>query len=78
LGGVATAAFGGSTPAVNTGGTSTSSGGNAQVPNNINLKIELHGGRMDDPGTIAVITKGIKSFVTQNNGQLVATEVVGA
>ena len=51
-------------------------GGGGQSGNPISVTIQLQGGNLNDPGTIAVIGKSLNKFVATNNGAAVMTNIV--
>jgi hypothetical protein len=66
---------------VSGGGEASSSSSAASSPTQpqqvTNVNVMFQGGSLSDPGAIAVIMKGITKQVSQNNGQVIVTNVAG-
>jgi hypothetical protein len=70
---------GGGSAGASSGSSSVSSQAGQSSSNNsspINLTIQVKGGSVKDPLIIQSLAQGLKAFVQQNNGQVVATNLV--
>jgi hypothetical protein len=77
MGGAASASFGGSSPSVSTGGGGSSTSSENQG-NPINLTIKLEGKNVKDKDFMAIMAKGLNSYVIDNNGKVVSSTVKGS